>query len=319
MTNNNKMNTCKENVHDHHPPPHPHPGHRPARPVAGGGFGIYQQKQASKRFEDTVNNVTPSLRDLNGMVYAFMDIRSAIIKHSVSHTAGEKAAAEAMSGEADKKLDDLFNDYEKNLIADDHDRQLIQDDKAKLAAFRAERNKYFDMSNSGKEDLADAMLRDGPLNTTGADLRKALNAHTEYNLKLAFNTLETNKAAYNASLLQTSGMIAGVVLLVLFMGVTLFRTISRGLTSIQHTMQQVSQSLDFTQRAPVISQDEIGHTATAFNNLLGGLQTNLKSILEGARSVALPRKTCRKLPPRWPLRPMRNRRLRPIWPPPSSR
>jgi methyl-accepting chemotaxis protein len=84
-----------------------------------GGFGIYQQKQASKRFEDTVNNVTPSLRDLNGVVYAFMDIRSAIIKHSVSHTAGEKAAAEAMSGEADKKLDDLFNDYEKNLIADD--------------------------------------------------------------------------------------------------------------------------------------------------------------------------------------------------------
>jgi hypothetical protein len=64
------------------------------------------------------------------------------------------------------------------------------------------------MSNSGKEDLADAMLRDGPLNTTGADLRKALNAHTEYNLKLAFDTLETNKAAYNASLLQTSGMIA---------------------------------------------------------------------------------------------------------------
>jgi hypothetical protein len=83
----------------------------------------------------------------------------------------------------------------------------MQDDKAKLAAFRAERSKYFDMSNSGKEDLADAMLRDGPLNTTGADLRKALNAHTEYNLKLAFDTLETNKAAYNASLLQTSGMI----------------------------------------------------------------------------------------------------------------
>jgi methyl-accepting chemotaxis protein len=69
------------------------------------------------------------------MVYAFMDIRSAIIKHSVSHTTGEKAAAEAMSGEADKKLDDLFNDYEKNLIADDHDRQLMQDDKAKLAAY----------------------------------------------------------------------------------------------------------------------------------------------------------------------------------------
>lgn len=160
-----------------------------------GGFGIYQQKQASNRFEDTISNVAPSIRDLNGMLYAFMDIRSAIIQHSVSHTAGEKAAAEAMSGEADKKLDELLNDYEKNLITDDHDRQLLQDDKTKLAAYRAERSKYFDLSRSGKEDLADAMLRSGPLNTTGAELRKALNAHTEYNLKLAFDTLETNKAA----------------------------------------------------------------------------------------------------------------------------
>ncbi|BBF84482.1 methyl-accepting chemotaxis protein [Aquitalea magnusonii] len=251
-----------------------------------GGFGIYQQKQASNRFEDTISNVAPSIRDLNGMLYAFMDIRSAIIQHSVSHTAGEKAAAEAMSGEADKKLDELLNDYEKNLITDDHDRQLLQDDKTKLAAYRAERSKYFDLSRSGKEDLADAMLRSGPLNTTGAELRKALNAHTEYNLKLAFDTLETNKAAYNASMLQTGGMIAAVTLLVLFMGVTLFRSISRGLTSIQHTLQQVSQSLDFTQRAPVIQQDEIGLTATAFNSLLAGLQTNLKSILDGARSVA---------------------------------
>ncbi|WP_113024044.1 methyl-accepting chemotaxis protein [Aquitalea palustris] len=251
-----------------------------------GGFGAYQQKQASNRFEDTISNLAPSVRDLNGMVYAFMDIKNAITKHSVSHTPGEKAAAEAMSGEADKKLEDLLNDYEKNLISDDHDRQLLQDDKAKLAAYRAERSKFFELSRSGKDDLADAMLRDGPLSIAGIELRKAFIAHTEYNLKLAFDTLETNKAAYNSALLQTGGVIAVVLLLVLYMGVVLFRTISRGLTSIQSTMQQVSQSLDFTQRAPVVGKDEISLTATAFNGLLDGLQRNLKSILDGARSVA---------------------------------
>ncbi|RQO78435.1 methyl-accepting chemotaxis protein [Aquitalea sp. FJL05] len=254
--------------------------------IVVGGFGAYQQKQASNRFEDTVSNLAPSIRDLNGMVYAFMDIRGAVTKHSVSHTAGEKAAAEAMSGEADKKLEDLFNDYEKNLIADDHDRQLLQDDKAKLAAYRAERSKYFEMSRSGKDDLADAMLRDGALNTTSADFRKALNTHTEYNLKLAFDTIETNKTAYNAALLQTTTLIAVIFAIVLYMGVVLFRSINRGLSSIQSTMQQVSQSLDFTQRAPVAGKDEISLTASAFNSLLEGLQRNLKSILDGARSVA---------------------------------
>jgi methyl-accepting chemotaxis protein len=251
-----------------------------------GGFGVYQQKQASNRFENTISNLAPSIRDLNGMVYAFMDIRGAVTKHSVSHTSGEKAAAEAMSGEADKKLEDLFNNYEKNLIADDHDRQLLQDDKAKLAAYRAERSKYFEMSRSGKEDLADAMLRDGALNTTSADFRKALNAHTEYNLKLAFDTIETNKNDYNAALVQTGTLIAVIFAIVLYMGVVLFRSINRGLSSIQSTMQQVSQSLDFTQRAPVVGKDEISLTAGAFNSLLEGLQRNLKSILDGARSVA---------------------------------
>jgi len=251
-----------------------------------GGFGAYQQKQASNRFEDTVSNLAPSVRDLNGMVYAFMDIRSAIIKHSVSHTTGEKAAAEAMSGEADKKLDDLFNDYEKNLISDDHDRQLLQDDKAKLASYRAERSKFFELSRSGKDDLADAMLRNGALNTTGAEFRNALNTHTEYNLKLAFDTLETNKAAYNTALMQSASLIGVVLVVVLYMGIMLFRVISGGLSSIQQTMQSISQSLDFTQRVPVARHDEIGLTATAFNTLLEGLQRNLKSIMDGARSVA---------------------------------
>jgi methyl-accepting chemotaxis protein len=251
-----------------------------------GGFGAYQQKQASNRFEDTINNVAPSLRDLNGMINAFMNIRGAVTRHSVSHTPGEKASAEAISGEADKKLDELLNDYEKNLIADDHDRQLLQDDKAKLAAYRAERSKFFAMSNSGKDEQADALLRDGGLNTTSTEFRNALNAHSEYNLKLASDTLETNKAAYRAALLQSASLIGIVLVVVLYMGIVLYRVISGGLTSMQQTMQHIGQSLDFTQRVPVARQDEIGLTATAFNKLLEGLQHSLKSILEGAHSVA---------------------------------
>jgi methyl-accepting chemotaxis protein len=142
------------------------------------------------------------------------------------------------------------------------------------------------MSNSGKDDLADAMLRDGPLNTASSDFRKALNTHTEYNLKLAHDTLQTNHAAYNAALLQSASLIGIVLVVVLYMGIMLFRVISGGLSSIQQTMQNISQSLDFTQRVPVARQDGIGLTAMAFNTLLEGLQRNLKSIMDGARSVA---------------------------------
>jgi len=251
-----------------------------------GGFGIYQQKTANDRFESTISNLTPSIKSLNGMTSALMGIRDAISRHSVSHAAHEKVSEKKNALEAEKKLENLINYYEKNLISDNHDLDLLKSDREKLAVFVDESNKFFEMDRDGNEAQADEFLRNGSLNRANHDLTKAIEEHTEYNLKLANDMLVTNATAYNHAFLQTCGVISIVLMLVLFMGFTLFHTISRGLASIQHTMQQVSQSRDLTQRAPVIKQDEIGNTAMAFNSLLDGLQTNMQSILTGAYSVA---------------------------------
>jgi len=66
----------------------------------------------------------------------------------------------------------------------------------------------------------------------------------------------------------------------------LYRTITHGLCDIQGTMQHISQSLNFTLRAPVTGQNEIALTASAFNDLLARLQDNLKGLLAGSHEVA---------------------------------
>lgn len=50
----------------------------------------------------------------------------------------------------------------------------------------------------------------------------------------------------------------------------LFRTIRRGLGSIETTLDDVSHSPNFTRRAQVLRRDEIGLTAMTFRGGRGG-------------------------------------------------
>lgn len=50
----------------------------------------------------------------------------------------------------------------------------------------------------------------------------------------------------------------------LFMGVTSFRSIAKGLFSIRNTLQYVNQSYDFTPRANLSGNNEISQTGKAF-------------------------------------------------------
>ena len=251
-----------------------------------GGLGMYQLKTSTKLFEDQVNNFTPSIHDLNDATYAFMDARSAVTKGGMSTDAGVRKTAEAEAETAFKKLDDALGAYEKNDVSDDHDRSLINDDKTKAAAYSVATRKYFSLLATGHDDDEAKKMVSGVMSEAGGAFRKALIDHIDYNFKLTNDTLESNKNAIAAGMTQTIIIIAVITLFVAWMGFALFRTISGGLTGIRSTLQTVSASLDFTQRARADSKDEISQTAQAFNSLLEGLQNNLKSILNGANDVA---------------------------------
>ena len=55
---------------------------------------------------------------------------------------------------------------------------------------------------------------------------------------------------------------------------------------MQSTVKKIEGDLDFTVNAEVIGKDEISEVATAINRLINKLQANLKTIAQGANSVA---------------------------------
>ncbi len=79
---------------------------------------------------------------------------------------------------------------------------------------------------------------------------------------------------------------AGALTLAILFGLVfrLHRNIVSPLRSMEGTMASIADSLDFTQRVPVMRNDEIGQSVRAFNALIDTLQASLGEMIEIIRS-----------------------------------
>lgn len=62
------------------------------------------------------------------------------------------------------------------------------------------------------------------------------------------------------------------------LGLWLYRSIVNPLKTMEMTMNEIADTLDFTRRAPVVREDEIGKSIMAFNKLIGTLHSALSEI-----------------------------------------
>lgn len=254
--------------------------------LAVGGYGLWEQQQAKHRFDDALGNLIPSVRDLNKATSGFIDMRSGIIRHVLASRPEDKRAAEDMVKQADQVLDSAFDTYGKSDVYDERDRKLLNEDLRALAQLREARQKLFAISNTNDIAATNKEFVSGAIGVSTKEFRKAIDAHVDFNMQVAAEIQKANEAASQRTLWMMAGFIALVVALVALLGGQVLSVIRRGLAQIQDTIQLVSAQLDFTRRAPVARMDEIGVTASAFNDLLGRLQQNLGAILSGAQEVA---------------------------------
>jgi len=250
-----------------------------------GGYGIWQLNQAQARFDYVAQNTFPSLQALAKADQALSDIRVASLKAIAAPSEDLRSTARNTIADADKRFDATIADYLANDISNDADRQMLEADKAAMAQYRALRDQSIQIADHGDKDgaLKNFMVTGASIAQT---LVKDLADHAAFNYDLANGLVKQNQADYTRALALFAVLIAVAFIAAGGLGFQVFHIIRAGLSNIQGTMEQVSQSLDFTRRADVARQDEIGITATAFNKLLAIQQENLKSILHGAHEVA---------------------------------
>jgi methyl-accepting chemotaxis protein len=265
-----------------------------------GAGGLWQLNKAQFRFAYVQNNIVPSVTDLIGIHDTFDQMRFAVLHMASAPSPASKAQYEQIITDADKKIDVQLANYQTNdLVYDESDKivlgeaketemanadqQLFNADKAGLQTYRTIREQFLAHVKSGDSAGAEAMQPQ--LTQTGESLTSSINAHLQLNLQLS-NYLSDYSAKESLQARYFMGGIIGLSLLtLLLLGISLHRRIKHSLDLMRSTMEQVQTSLDFTQRAQVERMDEIGHTTTAFNQLLDRLQNNLRTLLHGASEV----------------------------------
>jgi methyl-accepting chemotaxis protein len=262
--------------------------------VTAGAYGLWQLGQSQSRFENFYTNILPAIEDLDAATANMTDIRIFLYRHAMTSDPSGKTDIEAVVTERKKSLEDLIEKYSKNDVSDETDRKLTADDKENLAAYESATSKFMETSRSGDMEVTRTVLfGGGPLDTTSKKLRAGLAAHVDYNVKLASDLRDSNESAYRSSILA---FVIGILSILVAAGLTALRAlghIRRSLRDIQTVLQDTSDSLNLTQRAPVNCMDELGQTATAFNALmarvsevLGSVRVSTESVTVASREIA---------------------------------
>ena len=250
-----------------------------------GGYGLWELAHSEQRFQYVQTKTFPSINVLNEARLALARGQVATYRHAASFDEERKVEAAKHIEASDALVTRAFATYKQGLIADGAERRLLAVDEAAWAAYRKARAEVLERSTyndtSGARHLLETTLAE---KASALDL--AFSKHIAHNSRVADTLNADNTAAY---LLARNTQIVAIALALLVSGGLawlLYRVIGEGLGTIQRTLEQASRSLDFTHRSPVKRMDEIGRTASAFNDLLTRLQSNLKTVLLGAREVA---------------------------------
>ncbi|HSC79151.1 MAG TPA: methyl-accepting chemotaxis protein [Chitinolyticbacter sp.] len=172
-----------------------------------------------------------------------------------------------------KAIQDNLRAYETTVTSAE-ERQLYAAFQPKLAAFNAAAANVVQQA----DDFGDVAAALGKMREASFAAETSLQQLVAYNVERGQNyRAEVASSQRNGKILFSVVILATVAGLTIF-GTILLRAITGPLTRMQQTVTDIGQSLDFTRRVQVSSNDEIGQTVRAFNGLVERMQQSLRDI-----------------------------------------
>lgn len=233
-----------------------------------------------------INDVSlSSIQVLSAARQTFMEITVSAYAHVNTPVAGAMKELEARIDASSRRLSDQLASYEK-LVSGDEDRKMLEADRASLAEYvNVIKTQVLPKSDMDEKDAARNVLTKRAA-SYGEKTLKAFDDHIAYNDKQAqeaagsaLTNAERGKAVA-LTVILTGAVAVGLL------GFFLSRSINVSLSRVEEMVHRIESDLDFSVRASVQREDEIGRTTLVLNRLLDKLQKNLKSIADGTLAVS---------------------------------
>jgi methyl-accepting chemotaxis protein len=249
-----------------------------------GGGSVFGLKQLQGKLDNVNINLLPSISLLNDISKDVYRMRLSLQSHVMSDDMEKQKLFEEDLTKLEKRVDEQLLQYEQEMVVNEADRKMLEEGRTAIAAYRKLASEVLTMSkNLMKTDAQFSLLENNKISVEAAE---ALARHVDYNVELA----KTDKAdSEKLAGRLTTGMVILALLAsvgVGFLGSVIYRNVVTSLNSLRETLVDVERNLDFTRRAPVMSNDEVGMTVEAVNRLTTRLQESLRQIADQSERVS---------------------------------
>lgn len=247
-------------------------------------FSINRLDSANRDLGYVTDNTVPSISLIKEVQADFYELHSLVQTHVLNTDTGKMQQIETGITEIRRQINSLLDKYKAELLSNDEDRRLTDDDQRIIAQYYQEVDKVLELSRQNKNDDARDMLA-GEAARLFQQFAKAIELHVTFNMDLALALKKQGQENYDNSLQTLLFIAGGVTVLTMGLFFWLFNQVANPLRSAMDTLTRIQRDLNFTLRADIKQQDEIGLTLNAVNRLLDTLQQTFTEFSVGSLQI----------------------------------
>ncbi|PXV57558.1 methyl-accepting chemotaxis protein [Aeromonas veronii] len=247
-------------------------------------FSINRLDSANRDLGYVTDNTVPSISLIKEVQADFYELHSLVQTHVLNTDTGKMQQIETGITEIRGQINSLLDKYKAEMLSNDEDRRLTDDDQRIVAQYYQEIDKVLQLSRQNKNDEARDMLS-GEAYGLFQQFAKAIELHVNFNMDLGLALKKQGQENYDNSLQTLLFIAGGTTVLTLGLFVWLFNQVANPLRTAMDTLTRIQRDLNFTLRADVKQQDEIGLTLNAVNRLLDTLQQTFTEFSVGSLQI----------------------------------
>ena len=248
------------------------------------GFGLYGLERVNSNMEDISSNSVPALLLVSEMRTSYLAMIPMVYERASTADAEKGAAVDKSIATGSQGLVKQINDYTSRTISEE-EKKSLNEAKLGLVSFITKMNQISNLAGMGEQQMAlDMIQRDiGPLHQ---QLSSAFDALVKHNVGAVNAVAASGEASFTRTLAVTVSVAIIGVAVIGVMGFLLGRSITKPLGSMQRAIIRTATELDFTDTFKVRSDDEIGRTLDAYNQLLSRLRSSFSDIQAASARMA---------------------------------
>ena len=238
--------------------------------VGLGTFSRWQLSTIETRSKFVAEVQVPSLAALGNVSRRYAELRVDLRNHVLATTAAERAAVRANFDREFAEVTRLLEQYERELISDERDRQLLNEYVIEHRAWMTRAREIMSLADGGRVDEASATLRDPATLEMGAGLSTTLGEWIRHNEDLADSSSKIVVDSITTS--RRRMLVASITALLLtsLLGVLTFIRIAKPIQALDASVRTIAageydKAVPFTQ-----ASDETGGLARSIDVLKQG-------------------------------------------------